>query len=243
MEHPLAKPKWTLPEGSATTRLTREAMMAILQANLDRRGDSVRWEDLVTDRWADLFCAEDCGQLEKTVFERFQQEQGRPYYAGCEVAVQEAPDRYVFRSTAQTYVDPSEFPAGVLGDGDNVFESTDVTGDVLVVREVDLVEKLINEGVPEGTIGVIDDAGGTMTAPILPDFDAVVCLAGTVRSHLAIIAREFGVPTLMGVRLVRPLVSGEQITVCYSAPAQNVEGYLGEDLRARAQIKEVRHAQ
>jgi signal transduction protein with GAF and PtsI domain len=95
----------------------------------------------------------------------------------------------------------------------------------------------MTDGVPPGTIGVIDDAGGTLTAPILADFDGVVCLAGTVRSHLAIIAREFGVPTLMAARLLRPLRTGERITVAYSAPAQNVEAYFGEDLEPRAEIR------
>ncbi len=238
MKHPLANPKWTLPEGSATTRLTREALMSTLQANLDRLGDTVRWDDLVTGHWDELLSAEDCQRIDEEVFTRFRAEQGRPYYAGCEVALAESPDRYVLRSAAQTYADPSEFPPHVVGDGDNVFRSDDVTGEVLVVSEVGLVDQLVNEGVPEGVIGVIDDAGGTMTAPILPDFEAVICLAGTVRSHLAIIAREFGVPTLMGTRLTRRLVSGERVTVCYSARAQNVEGYLGEDLEPRAQIKE-----
>lgn len=238
MEHPLANPKWTLPEGSTTGRLTREALMEVVEANLARAGDSVSWKDLVAGRWADLLSAQDCQEVDHQVFDRFRSEMERPYFAGCEVAVAEFPDRYTYRSAAQVYVDPSEFPAGVLGDGDNVFEASDVTGEVLVVSEVDLVEKLINEGVPEGVIGVIDDAGGTMTAPILPDFEAVICLAGTVRSHLAIIAREFGVPTLMGARLSRRLSPGERITVQYSAPAQNVEAYLGEDMRPRAQIRE-----
>ncbi len=238
MEHPLANPKWTLPEGSTTGRLTREALMETVEANLSQLGDAVTWDELVTERWADLLSAQDCQAVDRRVFDRFRAEMGRPYYAGCEVAVQELPERYTYRSAAQVYVDPSEFPAGVVGDGDNVFETSDVTGDVLMVSEVDLVEKLITEGVPEGAIGVIDDAGGTMTAPILPDFEAVICLAGTVRSHLAIIAREFGVPTLMGARLSRRLSPGERITVQYSAPAQNVEAYLGEDMRPRAQIRE-----
>ncbi|MFR9806055.1 PEP-utilizing enzyme [Pseudonocardia sp. RS010] len=234
----MANPKWTLPEGSATTRLARESVMGRVCENLARLDGSVSWEELVTTRWADLLSAEDCAELENQVFERFRAEAGRPYFAGCEVAVEESPDRYVLRSAAQVYVDASEFPEGVVGDGDNVFEASDVTGEVLVVSEVDLVEQLINDGVPEGVVGVIDDAGGTMTAPILPDFDAVVCLAGTVRSHLAIIAREFGVPTLMGARLSRRLRTGERITVRYATPAQSVDAYLGEDMRPRAQILE-----
>ncbi len=112
-----------------------------------------------------------------------------------------------------------------------------MTGTIMIVREVSEVDRLITEGVPEGTIGVIDDAGGTMTAPILPDFEAVICLAGTVRSHPAIIAREFGVPTLMNVRLARHLVDGEKVIVSYSTPAQNVEAYFEKTSGARAEIR------
>ena len=36
----------------------------------------------------------------------------------------------------------------------------------------------LTEGVPEDTIAVIDDCGGTLTAPILGDFKAVVCREG-----------------------------------------------------------------
>jgi phosphohistidine swiveling domain-containing protein len=107
---------------------------------------------------------------------------------------------------------------------------------VLVVREVGEVDRLMREGVPEGTIGVIDDAGGTMTAPILEEFEGVLCLAGTVRSHLAIISREFGVPVLMGVRMARPLKTGERIRVQYSAEAQNVDAYFGDEVKPRAVV-------
>jgi phosphohistidine swiveling domain-containing protein len=237
--HPLANPKWKSPEVAATTRIAREELMTRIQANLDRIG-AASWSEVVNARWQELLSAEDCRELDEKIFARFQAEAGRKYYAGCEVAVVEQPDRYILRSALELDVDPSELPDGAIGDGDNVFQAEDVTGTVLVVSQVDAVDRLIEEGVPEGTIGVIDDAGGTMTAPILPDFEAVICLAGTVRSHLAIVAREFGVPTLMGARLSRRLVTGERITVTYSTKAQNVEGYFGEDLEPRAEIREAR---
>lgn len=236
MRHPLANPKWTLPEHSSVARLTREATLHRIQGNIDRI-DGRTWTEVVSSDPDALFTAHDGAELARTVFAQFQEQEGRKYYAGCEVALQEAPERYVLRSEVEVNVDPSEFAPGVIGDGDNVFQDQDVTGEVLVLREVGQVDGLMTEGVPEGTIGIIDDAGGTMTAPILPDFDAVVCLAGTVRSHLAIIAREFGVPTLMGARLTRPLVTGERITVAYSARAQNVEGYFGDDMEPRAEIR------
>jgi phosphohistidine swiveling domain-containing protein len=106
----------------------------------------------------------------------------------------------------------------------------------MVIRRVADVNRLIEEGVPEGTIAVIDDSGGTLTAPLLPDFEAVICLAGTVRSHLGILGREFGVPTLMAARLSRPLVDGETVTVHYSSDPQNAEAWVEEDRKPRALI-------
>ena len=235
MKHPTANPKWTLPEGTALARMTREEVFARVEANAEKLGDA-KWADVVSDRWDELFSQEDGEELARNIFKRFKEEEGRPFYAGCEIAVIEHPDMYVSRSEEATILSPEDFPEGVIGDGDNAFQAEDVTGEIMIVREVSEVDRLITEGVPEGIIGVIDDAGGTMTAPILPDFEAVICLAGTVRSHLAIIAREFGVPTLMNVRLGRMLENGEKVTVKYSTVAQNVEAYFGEDLNERAQI-------
>jgi phosphohistidine swiveling domain-containing protein len=78
--------------------------------------------------------------------------------------------------------------------------------------------ELLTGGVPEGTIAVIDDSGGTLTAPVLGDFAAVICMGGTVRSHLGILTREYGVPCLMAAEL-DGLAEGDRITVEYSKPA------------------------
>ena len=234
--HPLADPKWTLAEAGTSGRLTREAIMRRVEANL-KRTDVRSWSELRGDRWEDLLSSADAAELAREIFQAFRRTEDRKYFAGCEAALRDAPERYILRSESQLAVPAGEFAGGVIGDGDNVFEYEDVTGTVLVVRHVSEVSELMAAGVPDGTIGVIDDAGGTMTAPILPDFTGVLCLAGSVRSHLAIIAREFGVPALMGVRLSRPLQQGERIRVSYSAAAQSVEAYFGEDFKPRAEIR------
>ncbi len=156
--------------------------------------------------------------------------------------MREQPDLYVLRSdymAAQESAESlSDLEEGAVGLGDNVFATDDVEGQIIVVRAVSEVDRLMREGVPPGSIGLIDDAGGTMTAPILPEFDAVLCRAGTVRSHLAIISREYGVPALMGVQLRRELVTGERVKVQYSAAAQTADAYHGGELAARARIWE-----
>ena len=77
----------------------------------------------------------------------------------------------------------------------------DVTGTARYVSDVENVMEMLTDGVPEGTIAIIDDSGGTLTAPILGDFTAVVCMGGTVRSHLGILTREYDVPCLMAATL------------------------------------------
>jgi phosphohistidine swiveling domain-containing protein len=237
MRDPLANPKWTLPESTTLSRLTRESLFETIQKNLDAMGDDVSWSDVVNTRTMELLSTEDGEKIAKDVFDQFQQIEGRKLFAGCEVALREKPDIYVLRSEAQTLDDLPDLPEGVVGDGDNSFQTDDVEGTILVVREVKEVDRLMREGVPEGTIGVIDDAGGTMTAPILEEFEGIICPAGTVRSHLAIIAREFGVPTLMAARLARPLKTGERVRVQYSAEAQNVDAYFGDEIKPRAEIR------
>jgi phosphohistidine swiveling domain-containing protein len=235
MEHPMSTPKWTLAEGTTLSRLTREALLRTVQDNASKLDGE--WKDVVSARPLDLLSADDAQRIAEQVFARFQEIEGRRYFAGCEVAASERPDLYVLRSEVQELEPRTDWPDGVVADGDNVFEHEDVTGTVLIVREVSEVDRLMREGVPEGTVGVIDDAGGTMTAPILEEFDAVLCLAGTVRSHLGIISREFGVPALMGVRLARSLQNGERVTVSYSTKAQNVDAYYGEQPNPRAEVR------
>jgi phosphohistidine swiveling domain-containing protein len=53
---------------------------------------------------------------------------------------------------------------------------------------------------------------------VLGDFTAVICMGGTVRSHLGILTREYNVPCLMAAEL-DGLAEGDRITVEYSRPA------------------------
>lgn len=242
MKHPAADPKWKLPESTTLSTLTREAVLSTVKKNLDAMGDA-SWGEVVNARTMDLLSHDDGRRIAESVWTSFQMTEGRKLYAGCEIAVREQPDRYVLRSEAMAAQEAiADLPEGALADGDNAFRADDLEGTILVVREVAEVDRLMREGVPEGSIGVIDDAGGTMTAPILEEFDGILCLAGTVRSHLAIIAREFGVPVLMAVRTARPLRTGERVRVQYSAEAQNVDAYFGDEVKPRAVVTSLEDA-
>lgn len=238
MKYATGKPKWSLPEdtmGGSLTGMTRRRVVEQVNGNLEKTGR--QWGEVVNRDWSELLSLPESEKIAAEVFEEFQRVEGRKFHAGAEISVLDKPDLYILRSEGHIYYDASEFPEGVIGDGDNVFRADDVTGSVMVIRKVGDVNRLIDEGVPEGTIAVIDDSGGTLTAPLLPDFEAVICLAGTVRSHLGILGREFGVPTLMAARLSRPLQNAERVTVQYSAEPQDAEAFLGEDRKPRAVIR------
>ena len=233
----MGKPKWQLPEdtaGSILTGMTRSKVMERVNENVAASGKP--WASVVNDEWETVIDHSTMSGIADEVFQQFVTKAGRKFYAGAEISVLNKPDLYILRSDSDIYYDGSEFSDGAIGDGDNVFKAPDVTGHVMVIRRVGDVNRLIEEGVPEGTIAVIDDSGGTLTAPLLPDFEAIICLAGTVRSHLGILGREFRVPTLMASRLSRPLEDGELVTVTYSTEPQDAEAFVEEDRKPRATI-------
>ncbi len=79
-------------------------------------------------------------------------------------------------------------------------------------------------GVPQNTIAVIDDSGGTLTAPILEQFAGVICAGGTVRSHLGILTREYGIPCLMNSK-VAGIRNGDRVELEVSGHAKTTEAY------------------
>lgn len=111
------------------------------------------------------------------------------------------------------------------GVGDNVVRhERDVTGTARYIRSNDRVLGYLTEGVPPGTIAVIDDSGGTLTAPIIEQFAGVICAGGTVRSHLGILTREYNIPCVMNAK-VAGIREGDTVTIEASAPAKTTEDY------------------
>lgn len=120
------------------------------------------------------------------------------------------------------------------GAGDNVVTHTrNLVGTARYVRTTDKVLECLTQGVPAGSIMIVDDSGGTLTAPVLEKFAGVLCAGGTTRSHLAILTREYNIPCLMNVRL-SGIKDGERIEIEYSARAKVAEDYeAGRDVSAR----------
>lgn len=79
----------------------------------------------------------------------------------------------------------------------------DAEGEIRYITSVQDVIKLLKEGA-EGKIVLVDDAGTTFLAPVLPKLAGVVCQTGALGSHLAIVTREFEIPALMGTDIQEP---------------------------------------
>ncbi len=120
------------------------------------------------------------------------------------------------------------------GVGDNVVSRTgNLIGVAKYVRTTEQVIQFMRGGVPANTIAIIDDSGGTLTAPILQHLAGIVCAGGTVRSHLGILAREYGIPCLMNAR-IQSIYDGDHIELESSAIAKTADAYQrGEEMTAR----------
>jgi hypothetical protein len=189
------------------------------------------WREAVHDRSLQLTAA-DFAKVEADLLAT-----GYRFEASAMVSFEEAPEKYkapagIADSGGQ---ETDERGRRIVGSGDNVFSvAADIEGIARHVSTVDKVLEWLTEGVPEDTIAVIDDSGGTLTAPILGQFTAVVCMGGTVRSHLGILTREYNVPCLMNAT-VDGLADGSRVVVEYSKPAADAyaEGEAATAQRSR----------
>ena len=113
------------------------------------------------------------------------------------------------------------------GVGDNVVRrAQNARGIARYIRTADQVLRMMSEGVPPDRIAIIDASGGTLTAPILERFAGVICAGGTVRSHLGILTREYGIPCLMNVK-ISGIHEGDRVEIESTAAARSAESYQG----------------
>jgi hypothetical protein len=219
--------KW--PRQSETP-LVERYHTAIRQLVAERFAASGKsWEEFVQDPAYDL-TREDFEKIEADVLAT-----GYRFEMSAVVSLNEEPDKYKPVAAATDSGEQTLDDEGrrIVGSGDNVFRAkADVTGTARFVSTVDRVMEMLTEGVPPGTIAIIDDSGGTLTAPILGDFAGVICLGGTIRSHLGILTREYGVPCLMAATL-DGLKEGDEIVVEYSKPAADAYAENAAEHRAR----------
>jgi phosphoenolpyruvate-protein kinase (PTS system EI component) len=222
------KDKWGTTAMTHTVEFFHSRVRQLVAERLAASGKS--WEEAVVDPALEL-TREDFEALEAELLAT-----GYRFEMSAHVSMEEAPDKYrapvgVADSGQQ---ETDEQGRTVVGTGQNVFRAAqDVVGTARFVGTVETVMEMLTEGVPPETIAIIDDSGGTLTAPILEEFAGVVCMGGTVRSHLGILTREYNVPCLMDAEL-DGLKEGDRLQVEYTKPAVDV--YAERDEAARARI-------
>jgi phosphohistidine swiveling domain-containing protein len=211
-----AKPypdKWARESATPLVEKYHSAVRALAAQKFEASGLS--WEKAV-EAGALLPTREELQQIEADVLA-----EGYKFDVSATISMKEEPDKYKPLAGISDSGEQESDEQGrkIVGVGDNVFKApADITGTARYIADVDTVMEMLTEGVPENTVAIIDDSGGTLTAPILGDFTAVVCMGGTVRSHLGILTREYNVPCLMNADL-DGLADGDEVTVEYSKPA------------------------
>jgi phosphohistidine swiveling domain-containing protein len=222
--------KWSRSSATPTVEAFHTAIRRLIAERLAASGKT--WEEVVHDPAFQL-SQEDFEQVEADLLAS-----GYRFEMSATVSVKEDPDKYkpVEGPASSGLGDTDEQGRPVLGVGDNVFRAKqDVEGTAVFVSTVEKVMEMLTEGVPPQTIAIIDDSGGTLTAPVLGDFAGVVCMGGTIRSHLGILTREYGVPCLMAAQL-DGLQDGDKVTVEYSKPAADAYANAESAAAERARI-------
>jgi signal transduction protein with GAF and PtsI domain len=119
-----------------------------------------------------------------------------------------------------------------LGRGQKVFDHEPVQGRVRILESstdvLDLLEAYDTAEAagddPPAVIAVVRDAGATFLAPLYHDLVGVICTAGTPRSHIGIVTRDFHIPCVMGCTVEGELSSGDTVVLDCSGDEGVVRG-------------------
>jgi hypothetical protein len=224
----LAKPffdtdKFARDPASPTVIAFHKAIKDLIRDHMDGGGD---WNEFVASKQFDVINADALQTIEDDFLKT-----GQRYQGSAMISIEEEPDKYQQIAGMAEGEGADDLPAPdaegriLAGTGDNVVQFDENTvGTARYVRSSEQVLSMLQEGVPEDTIAIIDDSGGTLTAPILEYFRGVVCMGGTVRSHLGILCREYGIPCLMN-SAIAGIREGDTVQVETSAAAKTAEAY------------------
>ncbi len=217
---------------SATVEAFHNAIREIVRTRLAEAGG--HWESFVFGKSLDLITKEDFGSVEKMMLDA-----GYRFDWSAAISPSERPDVYKpaegvgdgdmagfsFEHPEAVTAAPDAEGREQRGQGDNVARyATPCTGIARYIRSPAQVLKYLQEGVPADTIAVIDDSGGTLTAPILEQFKGVICAGGSTRSHLGILTREYGVPCLMNAK-VSGIKHGDTVMIDVTAQPKTADDY------------------
>lgn len=222
--------KFESHEGPIVVEAFHSAIKDLVRASLAESG--VSWKEFVFNKEYDFITAEAMSEIDRAMVGA-----GYRYQTSAIISYTERPEAYEPVGGADSTSDTFSFehPEAVTselkdgraqcGQGDNVATFKDnVVGTARYYRSINDVMTALKDGVPERTIAIIDDSGGTLTAPILEQFSAIICAGGTVRSHLGILTREYGIPCLMNSK-VTGIVNGDTVEIGVSGEAKTTEAY------------------
>jgi len=226
---------------SATVEAFHNAIRDIVRTRLAEAGG--HWESFVFGKSLDTITAEDFRGVEKMMLDA-----GHRFDWSAAVSPRERPDVYKpaagvgddhlenfsFEHPDAVVADADDQGREQRGQGDNVAQYPQpCTGTARYIRSPAQVLKYLQEGVPTDTIAIIDDSGGTLTAPILEQFKGVICAGGSTRSHLGILTREYGVPCVMNAK-VSGIRQGDTVTIDVTARPKTADDYQsGREVTAK----------
>lgn len=226
---PIDDVRYARPPASPVVEATLSLVQALSREAFAKSG--LDWDSFALHAADDLVTRDDIEKVEASLLAS-----GHRFDWSAASSVAERPDAYkpaagtaegdagfTHPDAPQSDVDDRGY--ALRGEGDNVVRyAADVIGTARYIRTNDRVLDLLTNGVPAGTIAVIDDSGGTLTAPIIEQFAGVICAGGTVRSHLGILTREYGIPCLMNAK-VSGIRDGDRVAIEASAAAKTTEDY------------------
>jgi phosphohistidine swiveling domain-containing protein len=212
-----------------------EATLGLLRENIRQawHQSDQEWNEFAMQGNDSLLTVEMMQEIEKRILAS-----GHRFDWSASISVDERPEIYkpkdgdagaaedfMFAHPDAPTADPDDQGRALRGVGDNVVRhNQDMTGVARYIRSNQRVLSYLSEGVPPGTIAVIDDSGGTLTAPIIDQFAGVICAGGTVRSHLGILTREYNIPCVMNAKITG-IRDGDRVTIEATAPAKTAEDY------------------
>jgi phosphohistidine swiveling domain-containing protein len=100
----------------------------------------------------------------------------------------------------------------VVGTGTAAYAFAPVTGKIKYFKSPADVIASIEEDLGS-TIALVDSGGTTFLGPILGRLGGIVSRDGTLRSHLAIVSREFEVPCIVGTALAGDIADGTRVVL------------------------------
>lgn len=224
--------KYAQESPSAVVEAFHGAVRDLVRRRLDEAGGD--WNAFVFGKAEQRITSEDFRAVEQQLLDT-----GHRFDWSAAISPQERPEAYkpltgasdddladfCFQHPEAPVAEPDSDGREQRGVGDNVVRyKENRVGTARYVRSNERVLKWLSDGVPENTIAVIDDSGGTLTAPILEQFKGVICAGGTVRSHLGILTREYGIPCFMNAK-VDGIREGDRVEMECTAKAKTAEDY------------------